>query len=73
MPIRPDLTHDDIVRIIARTAVGPRRAREAGLANDTEAQRNNEIGHSNACVFVLMALGLEHDEIRDIFSKVERE
>lgn len=73
MPIRSELTHDDIVRIIVRTAIGPRRAREAGVAEDTEAQRNNEVKHSNACVFVLMALGLEHDEIRDAFSKAEQE
>ncbi len=69
MPLREGLTMDEVIRTICMTATGPRRAREAGLAPDTDEQLKHEIAHSNACVFVLMALGLEGDEIKDAFTK----
>lgn len=69
MPLREGLTMDDVIKTICVTATGPKRAREAGLAPDTDEQIKHEISHSNACVFVLMALGLNGDEIRQAFAK----
>lgn len=66
---RDGLTVEDCIAAICATATGPRRAREAGLAEDTDAQRALEIAHSNACVFILMALGYDMHEIREMLQR----
>lgn len=69
MPIPPETTVDDVVRHVVSVATAPRRVREAGMMEDSEAHRQHEIAASNFGVFVLQAIGLSIDEIRTLYEK----
>lgn len=70
MPIPPETTVDDVIRHVVIVATSPRRAREAGMVEDSADQRRREIDASNFGVFVLQAVGLNTDEIRALYDKL---
>lgn len=66
MPVRPDVTVDECLRVIRDVSQAMRKAREVGINAGGERTREDdlvEMTMSNAGVFMLLALGMRHDEI----------
>lgn len=71
MPLRPDLTVEDVVRIVIETSQAPRHARKDDRLERTEKDDAWEIAASNTGVFVLQALGYTFAEIKQLMADYE--
>jgi predicted aminopeptidase len=73
VPIRAGTTVDDVIRAVCENSQGPRKAREAGMSPDNEEQRKWEVVSSNVGYHILISLGYEHEEVREMLGRARWE